>query len=81
MTLDEFRPLEPCMRIKPALLKTLAPGSVVRLQLRSGSRFWCRVTEPRRPNGIHVGIADDTVDPVKRGDLVYFERRHVFDVV
>ena len=62
-------------------LACLRPGLFVRLQLKSGSRFWVRVDSRQRPNGTFTGVADDTVPPVKRGDAVSFERDHVFEVV
>ncbi len=62
-------------------LNCIRPGLFVRLQLKSGSRFWCRADSRQRPNGTFSGIADDTAPPVKRGDLIVFEKKHVFEVL
>ena len=62
-------------------LSAIKPGSCVRLQLKSGSRFWVRVDSQRRSNGTYTGVADDSAPPVRRGDAVCFERDHVFEVV
>ena len=64
-----------------AELSKIKPGSAVRLELDSGTFFWCLVTEPRRAGGIFKGVADDTAPPVRRGDTVYFSVEHVFIVL
>ena len=62
-------------------LKLLRPGLFARLQLKSGGRFWCRVTSQQRPNKTYTAIADDSVAPIKRGDVVIFGREHVYEIV
>jgi hypothetical protein len=65
----------------PGELAALRPGDTVRLALATGARFWCRLLEGRRQGCSYVGVAEDTVPPVRRGDRVCFESSHIFAVI
>ena len=81
MNLQIFEPMSPDLGPTRSELNCLRPGRFVRLALESGSRFWARVASHRQPNGTYRAIADDSVGPIRRGDAVCFERRHVFEIV
>ncbi|RJQ76190.1 MAG: hypothetical protein C4519_14855 [Desulfobacteraceae bacterium] len=59
----------------------LSTGAFVRLQLKSGARFWCRVKSRQKTNGCFDGISDDSIGPIKRGDAVEFKSKHVLEIV
>jgi hypothetical protein len=73
--------MDPSMGPSKSELACLRPGIYVQLALETGQRFWCRVASHRRDNGTFIGVADDTVPPLKRGDLIAFEKQHVFEVI
>lgn len=81
MNLQTFEAMSPDMGPSKSELACLRPGLFVRLALETGQRFWCRVASHRRDNGTFIGVADDTVPPLKGGDQVVFGREHVFEVI
>ena len=81
MNLRAFESMDATAGPTKSELACLRPGLFVRLALESGARFWCRVASQRRGNKTYIGIADDTVPPIKRGDQVVFGREHVFEVI
>ena len=81
MNLQVFEAMSPDLGPTASELHCLRPGLFVRLALESGQRFWARVASHRQPNGTFRAIADDTAGPVRRGDAVEFEKRHVYEIV
>ena len=81
MNLQPFETLDPTAGPTKSELNCLRPGLFVRLSLETGERFWARVTTRQQPNGTYRAIADDSVGPVKRGDLVVFQKTDVFEIV
>ena len=81
MNLQPFESLDPTAGPTRTELAMIRPNLYVRLALETGQRFWCRVASHRRDNGTFIGVADDTVPPLRRGDQVVFGREHVFEVI
>jgi hypothetical protein len=61
-------------------LNHIREGTHVCLSLNTGARFWAQFKQVRN-DSTYQGIAVDTVKPVHKGDLVIFEKQHVFGLV
>ena len=81
MDLQQAIALEPGLLPTASELHCLRPGLFVRLQLKSGSRFWASVTSRRRANGTFTARSEQSAVPVKMHDEIIFEAEHVFEIL
>ena len=82
MNLRPFEAMMPDHGPSKFELAGIKPGVFILLSLDNGTRFWAMATSKRRSNGTYSGkVETGCPGGPHRGDAVYFEKKHIFEIV